>query len=62
VVCVDNLMTGNTANVAHLEGDGFRLVDHDIREHISIDGDVDFVLNFASPASPVDFERWPIQI
>jgi dTDP-glucose 4,6-dehydratase len=62
VLCVDNLMTGNAANVAHLEGTRFALVDHDIREHIAIDGDVDFVLNFASPASPVDFERWPIQI
>jgi dTDP-glucose 4,6-dehydratase len=62
VVCVDNLMTGNAANVEHLTGERFTLVDHDIREHISINGDVDFVLNFASPASPVDFERWPIQI
>jgi dTDP-glucose 4,6-dehydratase len=62
VLCVDNLMTGNAANVAHLDGERFALVDHDIREHITIDGDVDFVLNFASPASPVDFERWPIQI
>jgi dTDP-glucose 4,6-dehydratase len=44
------------------QGERFTLIDHDIREHISIDGDVDFVLNFASPASPVDFERWPIQI
>ena len=62
VVCVDNLMTGNARNVAHLEGPQFTMIDHDIREFISVDGDVDYVLNYASPASPVDFERWPIQI
>jgi len=62
VVCVDSLMTGNAVNVAHLEGDRFTMVEHDIREHISIDGAVDYVMNYASPASPVDFERWPIQI
>lgn len=62
VICVDNLMTGNIDNVSHLSGDRFALVDHDIRHHIAIDGTVDFVLNLASPASPVDFERWPIQI
>ena len=62
VVCIDNLMTGNTANVEHLLGERFSLVDHDIRDHITIEGPVDYVMNFASPASPVDFERWPIQI
>lgn len=62
VVCVDNLMTGSDANVRHLLDRGLDLVEHDIREFIGIDGDVDFVLNYASPASPVDFERWPIQI
>jgi dTDP-glucose 4,6-dehydratase len=62
VICVDNLITGSLANVSHLDSDQFTVVDHDIREHIDIDGPVDFVLNFASPASPVDFERWPIQI
>ncbi len=62
VVCVDNLITGSLDNVVHLDSDQFTVVNHDIREHIDIEGAVDFVLNFASPASPVDFERWPIQI
>lgn len=62
VVCVDNLMTGTPRNVQHIDDERFSLVRHDIREHIEIDGTVDYVLNFASPASPVDFERWPIQI
>jgi nucleoside-diphosphate-sugar epimerase len=62
VLCVDNLLTGNATNVAHLEGDRFTLLSGDIREYISIDGPVDYVMNYASPASPVDFERWPIQI
>jgi dTDP-glucose 4,6-dehydratase len=62
VVCVDSFMTGSDANVRHLVERGLHIVEHDIREFIAIDGDVDFVLNYASPASPVDFERWPIQI
>jgi len=62
VVCVDNLMTGAAANVEHLLGDRFNLMHYDIRNYIAVDGAVDFVFNMASPASPVDFERWPIQI
>ena len=62
VVCVDSFMTGSNQNVRHLVERGLDIVEHDIREFISIDGEVDFVLNYASPASPVDFERWPIQI
>jgi len=62
VVCVDSFMTGSDANVRHLVERGLVIVEHDIREFIALDGDVDFVLNYASPASPVDFERWPIQI
>lgn len=62
VICVDNSMTGSEANVAHLLGSRFTVLQEDIREHISIDGEVDYVFNLASPASPVDFERWPIQI
>jgi len=62
VVCVDSFMTGSDEHVRHLVERGLDIVEHDIREFISIDGEVDFVLNYASPASPVDFERWPIQI
>ncbi|RMG07705.1 MAG: SDR family oxidoreductase [Planctomycetota bacterium] len=63
VVCIDNLLTGSRDNVAHLEGrEGFRFVLHDVTTFIEVEGAVDNVLHFASPASPADFERLPIQI
>jgi dTDP-glucose 4,6-dehydratase len=62
VIAVDNFITGRRANVAHLGGnEHFSLVEHDISEPISIDGPVDFILNFASPASPIDYLELPIQ-
>ena len=61
VTCLDNLITGNASNVAHLLADPrFRLIDYDITDYIHVAGDVDYVMNFASPASPVDYLRWPI--
>jgi dTDP-glucose 4,6-dehydratase len=61
VTCIDNLITGNVANVAHLMGDKkFRLIDYDVTDYLHVDGVVDYVLNFASPASPVDYLQWPI--
>jgi dTDP-glucose 4,6-dehydratase len=61
VTCLDNMITGNAANVAHLMGDRrFRLIDYDVTDYIHIAGEVDYVMNFASPASPVDYLRWPI--
>jgi len=63
VVCIDNLITGNLANIEHLFGNGqFRFIKHDVTEFIHVPGDVHYILHFASPASPVDFERVPIQI
>jgi dTDP-glucose 4,6-dehydratase len=62
VVGVDNLVTGSRENVAHLEGNRrFSLLEHDISKHINIDGPVDAVLHFASPASPIDYAKLPIQ-
>jgi dTDP-glucose 4,6-dehydratase len=62
VVCLDNLLTGNTANIAHLLGHShFKFFRHDVTEYIYIDGTVDAVLHFASPASPVDYLELPIQ-
>jgi dTDP-glucose 4,6-dehydratase len=62
VVCIDNLLTGNPDNVAHLFGnDRFLFIKHDITEYIHIQGQVDFVLHFASPASPRDYLEYPIQ-
>lgn len=63
VVCMDNLLTGRLENIADLSGrDGFLFVKHDVTNFIHIPGDLDVVLHFASPASPTDFEKFPIQI
>ncbi|PAP75938.1 UDP-glucuronic acid decarboxylase family protein [Rubrivirga marina] len=62
VVCVDNLVTGNPDNVAHLVGHPrFEFVRHDVSTFVYVAGDVDHVLHFASPASPIDYLRLPIQ-
>jgi dTDP-glucose 4,6-dehydratase len=62
VVCVDNLLTGRTENIAHLLGrDGFEFLQHDVSKPYYVDGPVDFVLHFASPASPIDYLELPIQ-
>src|SRR5207249_10757318 len=63
VVCIDNLLTGAARNVEHLLGEsGFELVSYDVTNYLHVRGPVDFVFHFASPASPTDFERLPIQI
>jgi dTDP-glucose 4,6-dehydratase len=62
VVCVDNLITGKRENVAHLAGrSDFELVLHDVSKPIEIEGPVEYVLHFASPASPIDYLELPIQ-
>lgn len=62
VVCVDNFVTGGRSNIAHLREDrGFTLIEHDVSKHLEIDGKVDAVLHFASPASPADYLGIPIQ-
>jgi len=63
VVAVDNLITGRTINISHnLDHNRFSYREQDVSEYLEIDGKVDFVMHFASPASPIDFERVPIQI
>ena len=62
VTCLDNFVTGSPDNVAHLQGcKGFRLIEADVSDYISIPEPVDYVLNFASPASPVDYAELPIE-
>jgi dTDP-glucose 4,6-dehydratase len=61
VVCVDNLETGSLQNVEHLRGENFDFVNHDMTEHLEIDEAVDFVFHLASPASPIDYLRLPLQ-
>jgi len=62
VICIDNLITGNTDNIAHLFGnEKFSFVKHDVTNDMFIKGQIDHVLHFASPASPVDYLKFPIQ-
>jgi len=62
VICMDNLLTGNLDNIAHLFGnERFSFVQHDVTNFIYVEGKVDNILHFASPASPVDYLRLPIQ-
>ena len=62
VIAMDSLLTGNTNNIAHLVGrDDFRFVKHDVTQYIYIEGELDAVLHFASPASPIDYLKYPIQ-
>lgn len=62
VVCMDNLVTGNPDNVAHLIGnERFEFVHHDVTNFVYVEGDLDYILHFASPASPIDYLKLPIQ-
>ncbi len=62
VVGIDNLLTGNTANIEHLAGDErFKFIKQDVTEFLYLPGPVDFVFHFASPASPIDYLELPIQ-
>src|SRR6187399_776135 len=61
VIGVDNLRTGDVANIAHLRDRDFEFIRHDITRHIDIEGDVDFIFHWASPASPIDYLELPIQ-
>ena len=62
VIAMDNLLTGNARNIAHLADEKrFRFVRHDVSQFIFVDGPLDAVLHFASPASPIDYLELPIQ-
>ena len=62
VVCIDNLLTGNLDNIQQLFGNPkFKFIHHDVTNFIHVPGDVDFILHFASPASPIDYNQLPIQ-
>lgn len=60
VVGIDNLLTGDLANLAHLAGRDFTFIKQDVTNYINLDGPVDFVLHWASPASPIDYLNFPI--
>jgi dTDP-glucose 4,6-dehydratase len=60
VIGIDNLLTGDTANIAHLAGRDFTFIKHDVTNYINVEGPVDVVLHWASPASPIDYLELPI--
>jgi dTDP-glucose 4,6-dehydratase len=60
VIGIDNLLTGDVANIAHLRNRDFEFIKHDVTNYIYIEGPVDFVLHWASPASPIDYLELPI--
>jgi len=63
VVVIDNLVTGSTDNIAHYAGDQrVKFIKQDVTEYLFVEGPVDFIFHFASPASPIDFVRMPIPV
>lgn len=62
VVCMDNLVTGSIENIKHLFGrEGFVFINHDVTNYNYVEGKLDYILHFASPASPIDYLKLPIQ-
>jgi len=62
VVCIDNLITGSTANIAHLAGNPrFKFIQYDVTNYLFVEGEVNYIFHFASPASPIDYLKLPIQ-
>jgi dTDP-glucose 4,6-dehydratase len=61
VICLDNNITGKASNVAHIMGKSFTFIEYDVTNYLHVSGPLDAVLHFASPASPIDYIRLPIQ-
>jgi len=61
VICVDNLVTGDVANIAHINSPRFSFINYDVTNYLYVDGPLDYILHFASPASPIDYLELPIQ-
>lgn len=62
VICMDNLITGSAQNIEHLFGnEDFSFIKHDVTNYIHVNGELDLILHFASPASPIDYLEMPIQ-
>lgn len=61
VIAMDNLATGNIENIEHLQSENFKFVKYDVTEYIYVAGEIDYILHFASPASPIDYLKMPIQ-
>ena len=62
VICMDNLITGNVQNIEHLFGNpDFKFIKYDVTNYVHVPGELDYILHFASPASPIDYLKYPIQ-
>ncbi len=60
LVCMDNLITGSIDNINHITSDRFKFINHNVTKYIDLEGPVDYILHFASPASPIDYLEHPI--
>ena len=61
VICMDNLITGSIDNISHIKNEKFQFVKHNVSEFINLEGELDYIMHFASPASPIDYLELPIQ-
>ncbi|MFC1807653.1 UDP-glucuronic acid decarboxylase family protein [Candidatus Omnitrophota bacterium] len=62
IICMDNLITGKKENISHLlQNPNFEFIEHDVTKYIDIKGQIDYVMHFASPASPIDYLKYPIK-
>ncbi|MFH1943368.1 MAG: UDP-glucuronic acid decarboxylase family protein [bacterium] len=61
VIAMDNLISGTVDNIVHLQGERFSFIKHDVTNYIYVNGTIDYILHFASPASPLDYMEYPIQ-
>jgi len=61
VICMDNLITGSIDNISHIKSEKFQFVKHNVSEFIKLEGELDYIMHFASPASPIDYLELPIQ-
>ena len=60
VICMDNLITGSLDNIKHIKNNRFKFIEHNVTKFIDFDGPLDYILHFASPASPIDYLEFPI--
>ena len=61
VICMDNLITGSKDNISCIKNKNFQFIEHDVSEFINLEGELDYIMHFASPASPIDYLELPIQ-
>ena len=61
VVCMDSLITGSKDNISHIKSEQFQFVEHNVSEFINLEGELDYILHFTSPASPIDYLELSIQ-